>query len=500
MFRLDTFLQWFAQHQPQNTTQPIDQSVAVDAFGHSNTEFVGTLNGNSSDPQLPNGQHIHLQPSLLQDLLGQLYALHQTAIVSETDLYGNIIFVNDTFCTVSKYTKEELLGQNHRMLKSGQQAEELFVVLWQTVSAGETWKGLIKNRAKDGSFYWIEMTITPFLDATYKPYKYVSVNFDITQQVQQQQELYKAYQRISVAEQELVLKEDEQERLFKYARTAQLELNGRISALNNAALVSETDIEGNITFANPNFCKLSQYELIELLGANHRILKSGFHPDAMFEELWQTISTGKPWRGKIKNRAKDGSHYWVQTAITPILDHDNKPYKYISVRFNITKELQQQQDLYQSNQQLAYTQEELRQNVEELSVFNEALTYAQLELKGQISALNDAAIVSEANLAGKIIFINDTFCEISKYRREELMGQNHRILKSGDQPDALFEDLWRTISSGKAWKGLIKNRAKDGSCYWVQTSITPILDQDGKPYKYVSVRFEVTLMVEAALV
>jgi PAS domain S-box-containing protein len=119
-------------------------------------------------------------------------------------------------------------------------------------------------------------------------------------------------------------------------------------------------------------------------------------------------------------------------------------------------------------------------------------------LAGHVAALNNAAIVSEADLKGDIIFVNDEFCRIAKYDRTELLGQNHRILKSGHQPQAIFDDLWRTISRGLVWKGIIKNRAKDGSYYWVASTITPIMGAEGKPIKYIGVRFDITSQVEQA--
>ncbi len=90
-------------------------------------------------------------------------------------------------------------------------------------------------------------------------------------------------------------------------------------------------------------------------------------------------------------------------------------------------------------------------------------TLSEQDHAGLLAALNEVAIVSVADKKGNIIFVNDKFVEVAKYSRQELLGQNHRILKSGHQPESMFVDLWATISSGKIWRGEIKNKAKDGS-------------------------------------
>ena len=163
---------------------------------------------------------------------------------------------------------------------------------------------------------------------------------------------------------------------------------GLLTALEKTALVSMTDAKGNILYANQKFIDVSKYSMAELLGQNHRILKSHHQPDELFVELWKTISGGNVWRGEINNKAKDGTYYWVDTSIAPILGEDGTPEKYVSVRFLITDKKK--------------VQEDAKKRLEELEKLNQFMIGREIrmaELKKEIAELKKVDKKEDNNLS-----------------------------------------------------------------------------------------------------
>ncbi len=242
-------------------------------------------------------------------------------------------------------------------------------------------------------------------------------------------------------------------------------------ALDATTIIAITDQTGKIIYVNDKFCTISKYEREDLIGQDHRILNSGYHPKQFFVDMYRTIGSGSVWTGEIKNKAKDGSYYWVHTTIVPFLNDQGKPYQYVSIRIDITDR--------------KATEENLKNTLKALASSNKELA----DIKFALDASSILAITDEK---GVITYVNDTFCEISKYDRDELIGQDHRLLNSAHHPKEFFKEMWKKIGNGQIWKGEIKNLTKEGKEYWVDTTIVPFLNEKGKPYQYVAIRKDIT--------
>lgn len=233
-------------------------------------------------------------------------------------------------------------------------------------------------------------------------------------------------------------------------------LNTQKLALDEHSIVSITDVDGNITYANQKFLDATGFSNEELLGKKHNIVKSGHHSEAFFREMWQTITAGRVWHGEIQNRSKDGRELWVNTTIVPFMDESGKPYEYVGIRTDITARKQIEQELKEK----ARTLKEMSDHLEELVKQRTAeLEAANLQLQKLNKIKSEFVSVVSHELRTPLTAIK-SFAEILKDDIEELdiEMQKHFLTIINDESDRLGRlindllDLQKMDSGKMVWK------------------------------------------------
>ena len=240
------------------------------------------------------------------------------------------------------------------------------------------------------------------------------------------------------------------------------------------------DATGRIVLVNAQTETLFGYSRVELLGERVELLvpdryRPG-HPE-LRTRFFAAPAVRRMGEGRdLFGLRKDGSEFPIEIGLTPV-EMEGEVFV-ISAIVDITE----------------------RKRMEgQLRSVNDVLEQGKRELERQKQALDAHAIVAITDPAGTIIYANERFCAISGYPELELLGQNHRMLNSGYHSREFFQQMYRTISSGQVWHGEIRNRAKDGSLYWVDTTIVPFVDQQGRPERYIAIRTDITAQRASAL-
>lgn len=230
-----------------------------------------------------------------------------------------------------------------------------------------------------------------------------------------------------------------------YARSQMEQLR---RALDAHAIVSIADVKGNITFANDLFCQLSGYSLEELIGQNHRIVKSDFHPPEFYRELWRTIANGETWHGEIKNKKKSGEYYWVSATISPSLGPDGKPYQYVAIRTDITREKE----------------------------LNEMLEESQNRFMEFTETASDWLWEMDENL--RFSYFSEQFTIAYGADPKQFLGKTRQEI-GAIASDAFWENHLRSLERHEPFREFEYSREVDGKTSWYTISGKPVFDDDG---------------------
>ncbi len=354
------------------------------------------------------------------------------------DRYGSISDVNQVACEQTGYDRTELTSMNVQQLDAAIDFENLRET-WDLGEADPSKYPLTlesAHRRKDGTVFPMEVRIS--LLPNDGGYLFVAMVRDITKRKEVEKRLVESEKKYS---------------------------NSINSTLEGYWLV---DIDGRILEVNNSFCNMLELSRDELIGRRPPEFADE-ESRALHEQMTSKIKDTEQRQYEVTFVTKSGNPVFTKVNATSIYDDNGEPAGAFAFISNITKE--------------KLAEKKLEENIKELDF--------------QKSALDHHAIVSITDVKGNITYINDKFCEISGFSRDELIGQNHRIVKSGDHSTEFYNNLWKTIANGKTWHGEIKNLKKGGGFYWVEATIVPFVGNDGKPFQYVAIRTDITELKHA---
>ncbi len=341
-----------------------------------------------------------------------------------TNLEPRIEYVNEAFTRNTGFTRDEVLGKNPRLLKSGRTPAATYQDMWKTLLKAQTWMGEFTNHTRQGAEQIEAAIIIPLIQSDGQVSHYVAIKEDITAKRHQEEQLRKLYLAVEQSPESIVI----------------------------------TDIEARIEYVNDAFQRSTGYTREEAVGLNPRVLKSGRTPQATYDDMWATLLRGETWQGELFNRRKDGSEYAEFANIAPIRQPDGNITHYLAIKEDITEKKRMSEEL-----------ERYREHLEELVTSRTAELDAALQ---EQSALFEAASVGIVLLRERVIVrCNRTLDEMMRYFAGEQIGQNVRIWYLDDAAyTQAGEEVYSRTNRGEVHSVERELVRKDGSHFWARMS------------------------------
>ena len=292
------------------------------------------------------------------------------------------------------------------------------------LAAGRSSRFETNHPGTDGTLHHVDFQLHPILDETGKLVLALAEGSDITERKRVESELRKFQWAVEQSPVSIVI----------------------------------TDTDAHITYTNPKFTEITGYSREEVLGQNPRMLKSGLTSPEVYEQLWATISAGKVWTGELCNRRKNGEIFWEFARVLPIVDADGLVSHYLAVKEDVSE----------------------RHRIEE---------QRRLALR-VFESSHDGILITDPR--GVILDVNQAFCELTGYSREEAVGQPSRMLNSGHHDENFFQQLFETVEKQEYWRGEIWNRTKAGAITVVLMTVSAVRDAAGQLTQYVGVFTDIT--------
>ncbi len=365
------------------------------------------------------------------DCQSQMEALNRSHCILELGLDGSILTANANFLDLLGYALKEIKGKHHQIFMDPAYVDSgEYQTMWTSIQQGKDAAGECRWLNKKGGEVWLQVSYNVIRDKTDEPVRVMQLARDVTG-----------------------------DKIVRLAREAEYKVLSDI--VNITSIVSHADLRGNITDVNEKYIQVSQYNRDELIGSPHSITRHPDMPKSTFKQVWNTIGHGKIFRGVIKNKAKDGTPYYVDAVIAPILGSNGKPKKYIGVRYDITE------------------QEIERHN-----------------MKGILDAIDASYAYIEFDPDGHVLTANENFLKLFGYQKEEVVGKHHRLfIESGYEKSRDYQKFWEDLRGGQGYSNVFSRVRKSGDRVWLQGTYAPVKDEMGQVVKVVKIATDITQQV-----